>query len=101
MTKLFKVANSSGKSKDIFANDETHAAELAILSGLGRKASSMKVKEYDKTKHTLRQQNNLIFLEYRNAIGEMKKNPITKFNNYDDDENIMDYDGIFVVFFIK
>lgn len=97
MTKLYTVANSSRKTKHIYANDELHAAQLAVDSGLGRKTQSMKVKLYDMSKHKQMEQHYLMLLECRDAVGEMKRNPTVKGGNISNSDEIYDYDGCFAV----
>lgn len=101
MTKLYTVLNSSRKRKDIFAKNETQAAEIAILLGLGKKTSSMKVKEYDLSKHKPMEQNYLMLLECRNAIGEMKKNPSINNGDWSNSDDVFDFDGCFVALATK
>lgn len=98
MSILYTVSNSSRKKIHIFADDELSAAKFAVDAGFGKKVESMKVKEYDYTKHSLMEQNYLMLLGCRNAIGEMKKNPSLKHNDVSKNEGVVDYDGCFVVF---
>ncbi|MBM24393.1 MAG: hypothetical protein CL760_01615 [Chloroflexi bacterium] len=96
MSKLYTVLNSSRRKINIFANDEAHASELAVLKKHGKKASSMIVKDYDLNKHKLQERNYLMLLECRNAIGELKKD--SSFLKIDlNNSNIVDFDGCFVV----
>lgn len=96
MSKLYTVLNSSRRKINIFANDEVHASELAVLKKHGKKVSSMIVKNYDLDKHKLQERNYLMLLECRNAIGELKKD--SSYLEIDREKsNIVDYDGCFIV----
>lgn len=99
MSKAFTVKNHSGKFKHFLANDEQHAAEMAISLNMGKKVERMKVREYDFSKHKLMEESYIRLLECRNAIGELKKDSAVV-DYKEKEENIVDYDGCFKVFLV-
>ncbi len=99
MSKAFTVKNHAGKFKHFLANNDIHAAEMAISLKMGKKLERMKVSEYDFSKHKIMEQNYIQLLECRNAIGELKKDSAVVDYNKDIDK-IVDFDGCFKVFIV-